>query len=414
MIHRVAVHARLAGVYRFFLVVETQKGKPGMRFSNSIFASLLKPIDRRQFKALVERHGGDDYDKSFRSWDHLLALVFAQLAHVDSLRGLVAVWNANAHQHYHLGSGELKKSTLSDANARRPVAVFTAFFAQLSAQAGRVLRREGTEMLRLLDATPIPLDRLADWAGWNGRTHGLKLHVSYDPFADLPERIDLTRANINDITAAQSVPLAPGITYVFDKAYCDYAWWTRIHAAGSVFVTRRKKNARFVATRRRGLRKRIGNGFTVLDDAEVRLATQGRRKLTIPMRRIRIKRDDGGILTLITNDLRRPAVEIAALYKGRWQIELLFRWLKQHLKLRKFIGRSENAIRLQIVAAMIAYLLLRIAAARSRIGLTAIRFAELVCDALFVRKPLARIDKPPEVNPSQRQTHPNQLEFCYA
>lgn len=385
-----------------------------MRFSNSIFASLLKPIDRRQFRASVERHGGDDYDKSFRSWDHLVTLIFAQIAHVDSLRGLVAVWNANAHHHYHLGSGELKKSTLSDANLRRPVAVFIELFTQLSAQAGRVLRREGAGILRLLDATPIPLDRLADWAGWNGRTRGFKLHVSYDPLADLPERIELTGANINDITAARSVPLAPGATYVFDKAFCDYAWWTRIHAAGSVFVTRRKKNARFVATRRRGLRQRVGNGFRVLDDAEVRLATQGRRKLMIPMRRIRIKRDGGGILTLITNDLRRPAVEIAALYKGRWQIELLFRWLKQHLKLRKFIGRSENAIRLQIVAAMIAYLLLRMAAARSRIGLTAIRFAELVCGVLFVRKPLARIDKPPEVNPSQRHTDPNQFEFCYA
>jgi putative transposase len=383
-----------------------------MRFGNSIFASLLKPIDRRQFASSVERHGGDDYDKSFRSWDHLVALVFAQLAHVDSLRGLVGVWNANAHQHYHLGTGKLFKSTLSDANGRRPVAVFGETFARLSALAGRVLRREGTEMLRLLDATPIPLGRLADWAGWNGRTRGLKLHLLYDPLADHPRQIDLTRANVNDITAAQAVPIEPGVTYVFDKAYCDYGWWTRIHDAGSLFVTRRKKNARFVATRRRRLRKQIGDGFRVLDDTEVRLATQGRRKLAIPMRRIRIKRDEGGTLTLITNDLRRPAVEIAALYKGRWRIELLFRWLKQHLKLRQFIGRSENAIRLQIVAAMIAYLLLRIAARHSRIGLTAIRFAELVCDALFLRKPLDRIDKPPEVNPSHRRTNPNQFEFC--
>jgi putative transposase len=414
MIHHVAVHARLAGVYRFFLVVETQKGKPGMRFSNSIFAGLLKPIDRCQFAASVERHGGDDYDKSFRSWDHLVALVFAQLAHVDSLRGLVAVWNANAHHHYHLGTRALVRTTLSDANARRPVAVFDETFAHLSTLAGRALRRESTAVLRLLDATPIPLDDLADWAGWNGRTHGLKLHVVYDPLADRPQRIDLTRANVNDITAAQAMPIEAGATYVFDKAYCHYGWWTRIHDVGSVFVTRRKKNARFVVTRRRGLRKRLGNGFKVLDDAEVRLATQGRRKLAIPMRRIRIKRDDGGMLTLITNDRQRPAVEIAALYKARWRIELLFRWLKQHLKLRKFIGRSENAVRLQIVAAMIAYLLLRIAAAQSRVGLTAIRFAELVGDALFVRKPLAHIDKPPEVNPSRHKPDPDQIEFCYA
>lgn len=414
MIHHVAVHARPAGMYRFFLVVETQKERPGMRFSNSIFATLLKAIDRRRFAAFVERHGGDDYDKSFRSWDHLVALVFAQLAQADSLRGLVAVWNANAHHHYHLGTAALCKSTLSDANARRPVAVFSDTFAHLSARAGRVLRREGAEMLRLLDATPIPLGWLIDWAGWNGRTHGLKLHVVYDPAADHPQRIEVSRSNVNDITVAQDMPIEAGVTYVFDKAYCNYAWWTRIHDAGSVFLTRRKTNARLRVTRRRGLRKQLGDGFKVLDDAEVRLTTQGRRKLAIPMRRIRIKRDDGGTLTLITNDLQRPALEIAALYKRRWQIELLFRWLKQHLKLSKFIGRSENAIRLQIVAAMIAYLLLRIAAALSRTGLSAIRFAELVGGTLFVRKPLARIDKPPEVNPSHRRPDPNQLEFCYA
>ena len=384
-----------------------------MRFSTSIFAALVKPIDRRQFKAAVERHGADDYDKSFHSWDHLLALIFAQFARVDSLRGLVGVWNANAHHHYHLGTDKLFRSTFSDANARRPVALFGDLFRQLSAQAGRALRREGAEMLRLLDASPIPLDRLAGGAAWNGRTHGLKLHMLYDPLADHPQRIEITPANVNDITPAQALLLEPGATYVFDKAYCDYAWWTRIHAAGAVFVTRWKKNARFVKTRHRTPGNRLGDGFTVIEDAEVRLATQGHRKLAIPMRRIRVRRNEGGLLTLITNDLTRPAVEIAALYKGRWQIELLFRWLKQHLKLRSFLGRSENAIRLQIVAAMIAYLLLRIAAARSRTGLVAIRFAELVCDSLFVRKPLARIDRPPEVNPSRRPIDPRQSEFCY-
>lgn len=385
-----------------------------MHFSTSIFASLLKPVDRRWFKAAVERHGADDYVKSFRSWDHLVALLFAQFAQVDGLRGLVGVWNANAHQHYHLGSGTLAKSTFSDANARRPVALFSELFTALSAQAGRTLRREGPAMLRLLDASPIPLSRLAEGAGWNGRTHGLKLHMLYDPLADHPQRIDLTPANVNDITPANQIPLERGATYVFDKGYCDYGWWTRIHDAGSVFVTRRKKNARFIKTRARSLRKKVGDGFRVIEDADVRLATQGHRKLAIPMRRIKVEREKSGVLILVTNDLQRSAVEIAELYKARWQIELLFRWIKQHLKLRSFLGRSDNAIRLQIVAAMIAYLLLRMAAMQSRTAHTPIRFAELVCTALFVRKPLARIDKPPAVNPSARQPDPRQIEFCYA
>jgi putative transposase len=385
-----------------------------MHYRNSIFASLLKPISRRQLAACVERHDGNAYDKDFKSWDHLVALIFAQLAEVDSLRGLETIWNANAHHHYHLGVGRLARSTLSDANGRRPVAIFAETFASLSGLAGRALRREGGEMLRLIDATPIPLGDLVAWAGWNGRTRGLKLHVVYDPGADHPRALAITAANVNDVTVGRQVPIEPGATYVFDKAYCDYAWWTRLHEGGACFVTRKKRNARFIATRRRRLRKRTGAGFTVTEDAEVKLVTQGRCKLRVPMRRIRIKRDDGSKLVLITNDLKRPAVEIAALYKMRWQIELLFRWIKQHLKLRKFLGRSENAIRLQLVAAMIAYLLLRIAARQSRLTMPAIRFAELVADGLFARKTLARIDRPPDVNPSRPPSDPNQLQFCYA
>ena len=386
-----------------------------MQHCNSIFASLLKPIPRRWFKALVERHGGDDYDKSFRSWDHLVTLIFAQFCGADSLRGLEAVWNAHAHHHYHLGTGTLARSTLSDANARRPVAIFAETFEMLSGLADAALRREGGEMLRLLDATPIPLDEIVTWAEWNGRTCGLKLHVVYDPAADHPRRIEITPATVNDVEIGKRVPIEPGATYVFDKGYCDYAWWTRIDEAGAFFITRRKANATYQVVQRRPLKKTRGDGFTILDDAEVRLATQGHAKLAIPMRRVRLKRDDGAVLTLITNDLKRPAVEIAALYKLRWQIELLFRWVKQHLKLRKFLGRSQNAVRLQIIAAMIAYLLLRIAAHHSRLAMPAIRFADLVSACLFARKPIAKIQRPPDVHPSKPSPcSPGQLELAYA
>jgi IS4 transposase len=134
------------------------------------------------------------------------------------------------------------------------------------------------------------------------------------------------------------------------------------------------------------------------------------------MRRVRLKRDNGTVLTLITNDLARSAVEVAALYKARWQIELLFRWIKQHLKLRTFLGRSQNAIRLQVIAAMIAYLLLRIAARHSRLAMPAIRFGDLIAGCLFTRKPIAKIDRPPEVHPSKPtpRTSPNQLKLAYA
>src|SRR5258707_14663904 len=146
-----------------------------MRFCDSIFGN-----------------DGNAYDKVFKSWDHLVALVFAQLGGVDSLRALEAVWNANSHHHYHLGVGKLARSTLSDANVRRPVAIFTETFERLSGLADRTLKREGFEILRLIDATPSPLGQLVSWANWNGRTRGLKLHVVYDPAADHPRRLAIT------------------------------------------------------------------------------------------------------------------------------------------------------------------------------------------------------------------------------
>jgi len=220
-----------------------------MRHSDSIFAKLLKPIPRRWFAATVNRHDGNAYDKRFGSWDHLVTLVFAQLSGIDSLRGLEAVWNAHAHHHYHLGTGPVARSTVSDANARRPVAIFAETFAMLSSLADHALKREGAEMLRLIDATPIPLDDLVAWAAWNGRTRGLKLHVVYDPAADHPRCIAITPATVNDVEVGREVSIETGATYVFDKAYCDYAWWTRLHEARSFFVTRRKTNATYALVR---------------------------------------------------------------------------------------------------------------------------------------------------------------------
>jgi putative transposase len=387
-----------------------------MRYCDSILGGLLKPISRRRFAAIVDDHDADAYDKSFNSWDHLVTLIFAQISGVDRLRTLEALWNANEHHHYHLGVGALKRSTLSDANARRPIAVFAETFAMLSGLADRVLRREGGEMLRLIDATPIPLHELVTWAEWNGRTRGLKLHVVYDPASDQPRHIAITPATVNDVEVGQEVPIEAGATYIYDKAYCHYGWWTRLHEAGARFVTRQKKNARYRAICWRPVRKKKADGFTVVDDATVKLVSKSGAKLAIPMRRVRIKRDDGTKMTLITNDLDRSAVEIASLYKTRWQIELLFRWIKQHLKINKFLGRSQNAICLQLIAAMIAYLLLRLAARQNGITMPAIRFVELLATRLFMRTHIARIDKPPMLKPSrpQQPSSPNQMEFCYA
>lgn len=386
-----------------------------MRFRDSTFGSLLKPINRRMFQTLVDRFDGDAYDKSFKSWEHLVTLIYAQLSGAAGLRGVVAGFNANAHHHYHLGVGEIARTTLSDANARRPVGIFAQTFAMLSGTADRQTRQEGAAMVRLIDASPIPLGNLCKWAKWNGRIRGMKMHVVYDANADVPHEVETTPANVNDVEIGRQVKLLAGMTYVFDKGYCRFDWWQKINDTKAFFVTRPKTNMRLRVTRSRPLHSRVGDGFSIIRDDEVVLASKGDSRLPIPLRRIRIKRDKGGVITLLTNDLKRTAIEIAALYKSRWQIELLFRWIKQHLAIRKFIGNNDNAIRLQILAAMIAYLLLRIAARVNCITMLPLRFAELVSQFLFTRRPIAQISKPPPVNPSQRRPpNPDQLELSYA
>jgi putative transposase len=398
-----------------------------MRFCNSIFVSLLKPLDRRALRAIVERHGGDAYDKGFRSWDHLLALIFAQLSGLNSLRGVVAGWNANPHHHYHLGTARLARTTLADANARRPVAVFAECFEMLSRLADRDTRRAGQNMLRLIDASPIPLGRVCTWAAWNGRIRGLKMHCVYDPASDRPTRVEVTPATVNDIEIGRKTTLEGGATYVFDKGYCHYGWWTEMHARGAFFVTRPKTNARFRTIAARPLAKTVaktvaetvaetdGDGFRIMADEEVRLASKGNSALPMPLRRIAIERHNGKPLAVLTNDMTRSAVEIALLYKTRWQIELLFRWIKQHLELRRFLGNNDNAIQLQIIAAMIAYLLLRIAARLNALTLSALRLAERVRSALFTRIPLPALHHPPPRQPHYpKHACPNQGELCYA
>lgn len=387
-----------------------------MRFCNSTIAHLLKPIDRRAFAATVERFDGDAYDKTFTSWDHLVALIGAQLTHARGLRALEAIFNANAQHHYHLDTGKLARSTLSDANARRPPEIFAQTFLQLAGEAGRKTRSEGEEMLRLIDSSPIPLGKSCRWATWNGRIRGMKMHVLYDPKGDVPRLVELTPATVNDIEIGKKTPIEAGATYVFDKGYCRFDWWKEINDGGALFVTRAKKNMRLRAKRKGKLKRRFGEGFEILSDDRVSLVSTSDSKLPIPLRRIKLRRVKGGVITLITNDLERTAVAIGALYKGRWEIELFFRWMKQHLDIRKFLGNNDNAIRLQILAAMIAYLLLRIAARLHGVKLPIHRFAELASQFLFSRRSIAKIDKPPEVHasrPKQRRS-PNQLELCYA
>ncbi len=182
-----------------------------MRFTPTIFSRLVEPLDRRRFEAIVTHFSADAYDKSFRTWDHLMALIHAQLTNASSLRALEASWNAQANAHYHLGCGEIARSTLADANARRPVGVFAEVLAMVAALTDRSTRAEAKKLLHLIELHAHPVGRLFDWAKSNGRIRGMKAHVVYDRGRDLPRILDITDANVNDaqVDRSRSSPPRP-------------------------------------------------------------------------------------------------------------------------------------------------------------------------------------------------------------
>jgi hypothetical protein len=326
----------------------------------------LEPLDRRVVARLVAEHRGDHgVGKGEHAWTcerHLKTLLFAQWAGLRSLREMVAGLSSQSVSLYHLNLRPPCRSTLSDANAQRPAAVFGAIAAALVPVAAGALRGESEALIRLLDSTPIPLkgERFL-WAEASARTRGLKLHLLYDPRQQRPVWFATSSAKVDDVVAARAVPLEAGATYVFDKGYTDYRWWAEIIGAQAFFVTRRKKNAH-----RRSPAEHLAEGAAILADRTVKIGHRRPRGgapknplYQVLLREVVVEREgDREPLHLLTNDLQRPAVEIARLYKERWRIELLFKWLKQNLKIRSFWGRSENAVRLQIYAALIAFMLL--------------------------------------------------------
>jgi IS4 transposase len=362
-------------------------------------------------------HGVGSGDNAWTCERHLKSLLFAQWEGLTSLREIVAGLGAHSRSFYHLNLRAPRRSTLADANSARPAAVFRDIARALIAVAAGRLRQDGEALIRLLDATPIPLkgDGFA-WAEANARTRGLKLHLLHDLRQRRPVWFDVTSAKIDDVVAGRAIPLEPGASYVFDKGYTDYRWWAAIIAAKAFFVTRRKRNAHC-----RLVRQRTATGEGILADRLIRIGHRQPRGgapvnplYDVELREIVVARaDHDEPLHLLTNDRKRPATAIAQLYKARWEIELLFKWLKQNLKIRRFLGRSENAVRMQIYVALIAFMLLRIlhhTAARAFKGSTALLLTHLKL-SLFNRFSLCQHKTPPPKPPALRPPSP---QACFA
>ena len=377
-----------------------------MRHQNSVFHAVLKQVPMNALEQLVARHGADDRERGFDAKSHFVALLYAQLAGASSLREIEAGMKSHEARLYHLGAVPARRSTLADANRLRPAAVFADLFARMLQQAHRGLRRALAETTYLIDSTSVRLSgRTAEWARFSAEACGAKVHVVYDPDVDRPVYAAVTAAKVNDITAAQAMPIEAGATYVFDLGYYDYRWWAKLDAADCRIVTRFKTNTPLIGATERD----VAAGGDILSDRIGRLpprqAASRHNPFDKPVREVRVRIETGKVLRILSNDLEATARDIADLYKRRWAIELFFRWVKQTLKINRCLGTSENAVRIQIAVALIAFLLLRMAQAAHKLVESPLTFARLVRSNLMHRRHLHDLLHPP---PTPR-TNPDQL-----
>lgn len=376
-----------------------------MRHQNSVFHSVLKHVPWPVFHRVVEAHEADAGVRRLTTKGQFAALLYGQLSGASSLREIVGGLESHAARLDHLGVEPPRRSTLSDANAVRPAAMFAELLAVMMAQAHRGLRRKLAETTYLIDATGVRLTGYsADWARFSARVCGAKVHVIYDADADRPIYAAVSAANATDISVARQMPIEAGATYVFDLGYYDYGWWAKLDAAQCRIVTRFKANTPLELIEELPLPQ----DSTILSDRigflPARQCNNRRNPMQHAVREVRVMTETGKILRLLSNDLDASAQEIADLYKRRWAIELFFRWVKQTLKITRFLGTSENAVRIQIAVALIAFLLLRLAQATQTAIRSPLAFARLVRANLMHRRSIDQLlqpDPPPPINAAQ-------------
>lgn len=378
-----------------------------MRHHNSVFHSIQKHIPWTEFDRLVDVHKADHRVRRLTTKSQFLALLFGQLAGAISLREIEAGLESHASRLYHVGGRCPARATLADANARRPWQVYADLFAHMATMCTGRTRRHLADAVRILDATRISLSSLSDdWLKPQNGKWAAKLHLVHDPDTDTPVAATVTPGNVNDITPAKAMTITPGMTYVFDLAYYDYGWWAKLDSSGCRFVTRLKKNTRLNVTTELPRPDRADILSDRIGMLPERMARSRRNPFSAPVREITVRIATGKVLRVVTNDLDADAGEIADLYKARWQIELAFRWIKQHLRIGHFLGTSENAVRIQIFVALIAYILLRLAQKTQRAVAQPLTFARLVRLNLMHRRPIDALRRPeprPPDNPDQLQ-----------
>ncbi len=340
--------------------IDKQKGSQAMSHHNTVFSQLLKLVPRHEFETLaIQHHSGRAFRKASR-WSQFVTMAMGQLAGRDSLRDIIDNMSAQAHRLYHIGCAKLSRSNLSRINEDKPYELYEALFGKLLSRCqattpGHDFRFKNP--LYSLDASTIDLClSVFPWANFRTTKGAVKLHVGLNHDGYLPEFVTITEGKDHDVTVGRLLKFPKGSIVAMDKGYNDYGWYKQLTDKGIFFVTRLKTNAKFRIVSRRTVLKNKG----LTSDQTIEF-TGRKAAIECPTRLRRIGYKDsvtGKHYIFLTNNFKLSARTIADIYKARWQVELFFKWIKQNLEIKSFVGTSKNAVMTQIWIALCMYLIL--------------------------------------------------------
>jgi len=364
-----------------------------MNSGQSLFSQLIDHLPSYEFRLCVERYDGNRRVRSFSCWDQFLCMIFAQLTYRESLRDIVACLRSQQRRLYHAGiRGAVSRSTLADANESRDWRIYADFAQVLIGQARALYANDdlGVQLastVYALDSTTIDLCMsLFPWARFKPDQHAIKLHTLLDLRGPIPTFIRITPAQIHDVNILDQLTPEPGAFYVLDRGYLDFARLYRWTVQGAFFITRARKNFRFRVLQSHPVNKSTG----LQCDQTIALTWfYSVKRHPTHLRRIRYwDAEHSHRLIFLTNNFTLPALAIADLYRLRWQVELFFKWIKQHLRIKAFYGNSENAVKTQVWIAVCSYLLVAIARKRLNLPVNLYTMLQILSVSLFEKTPI--------------------------
>lgn len=386
-----------------------------MYIGKTLFAQLMDFLPWKTFHRIIERHDGDRYVKSMTCADQFRVMAFAQLAYRESLRDIEACLSAQAAKLYHMGfRHEIKRSTLADANETRDWRIHAEFAQCLIVQARKLYSGDsfGIELENTtyaLDSTTIDLClSLFPWALFRTTKSAVKMHTLLDLRGNIPSFIHISDGKLGDVNVLDVLEIEAGAIYVMDRGYLDFTRLYQMHGAHAFFVTRTKSNTKL----RRVYSAKVDRDTGIICDQTIALTgTTSHKDYPEHLRRVRFKDPDTSkTLVFLTNNFALPAATICALYKARWQVELFFKWIKQHLRIKKFYGNSENAVKSQIWIAVSVYVLVAIVKKRLNLDASLYTLLQILSVTLFEKMPLQQAFPACEYIPPEGIPH-NQLNL---